>query len=121
MFELILVFFGLFLGLILDIIWQVKIKFNKFQSHEHYHVSLELVILYIIISYFTDSIYSLVILGIATALLLGEWNQLRRVKENKVLGNTFAYGSVHFKKSSFIGIVLAGAIVCLLVTGHIYP
>ena len=113
---LILLFFGLFLGLIIDIIWWVKSysKSDKFQSHEHYHVSLELVILFIILEYITNSPFSIIILGMSFGFLLGEWGQLKEIKKTKVVpGHPFAYGSTHFAKSTIIGIILVGIIIGL--------
>jgi len=104
------VFFGLFAALIVDIIWWVKpslSKSDKFQAHEHYHVGLELVILFLIVDYLTQNSASLVILGASIGFLLGEWDQLKEIKNKKVVpGHPFAYGSTHFKASSLIGGVL---------------
>ncbi len=110
MIELVFLFFGLFAALLIDIIWWVKpalSKSNKLQAHEHYHVGLELVILFIIVNYLTQNPASLVILGAAIGFLLGEWDQLKEIKNKKVIpGHPFAYGSTHFKTSSLIGGVL---------------
>lgn len=115
--ELLLLFFGLFAALIVDIIWWVKpslSKFDKFTAHEHYHISLELVILFITIQYLTNSPFSIVILGAAFGFLLGEWDQLKEIVGKTVKpGHPFAYGSNHFKTSSIIGIVLTGIIILL--------
>lgn len=114
-------FFGLFAGLIIDIVWWVKpslSKSDKFKAHEHYHVSLELVILFIILSYLTDNPVSLFILGAAVGFLLGEWDQLKEIKNSKVIpGHPFAYGSDHFKSSCAIGVILTGVIItlCLMI------
>jgi len=114
---LVIFFFGLFAALIIDIIWWVKpslSKSDKFQAHEHYHVGLELVILYILVSYITDSPASLFILGAAVGFLLGEWDQLKEIKNHKVIpGHPFAYGSSHFKSSCVIGGILTGIIIIL--------
>lgn len=117
MIYLVIFFFGLFAALIIDIIWWVKpslSKSDKFQAHEHYHVGLELVILYILVSYITDSPASLFILGAAVGFLLGEWDQLKEIKNHKVIpGHPFAYGSSHFKSSCVIGGILTGIIIIL--------
>ena len=118
MIDLVFVFFGLFAALVVDIVWWVKpslSKSDKFQAHEHYHVSLELVILFVIISYFTDSPVSLFILGAAVGFLLGEWDQLKEIKNKKVIpGHPFAYGSTHFKASSLIGGILTAVALILV-------
>lgn len=117
MLDLLFVFFGLFAALIVDIIWWVKptlSKSDKLQAHEHYHVALELVILFIIVDYLTQNSISLVILGAAIGFLLGEWDQLKEIKNKKVVpGHPFAYGSTHFKASSLIGGVLTAVIFIL--------
>lgn len=117
MIDLVFVFFGLFAALVVDILWWVKptlSKSDKFQAHEHYHVGLELVILFVIISYFTDSPVSLFILGAAVGFLLGEWDQLKEIKNKKVIpGHPFAYGSTHFKASSLIGGILTAVALIL--------
>jgi len=111
MFELIPLFFGVLIGLVVDIIWWVKpslSKSDKFKAHEHYHVALELVILSIVMFYFTDSQpLSILLLGVGFGFLLGEWDQLKEIVGKKVVpGHPFAYGSSHFKSSTVIGIVL---------------
>lgn len=118
MIDLVFLFFGLFAALIVDIVWWVKpslSKSDKFKAHEHYHVSLELVILFIIVSYFTNNALSAVILGAAVGFLLGEWDQLKEIKNKKVIpGHPFAYGSNHFKSSCVIGGILTGIILTIL-------
>lgn len=125
MIDLILLFFGLFVGLVIDIIWWVKpslSKLDKFQAHEHYHVALELLILFVIISYFTNSPVSLFILGAAVGFLLGEWDQLKEIKNKKVIpGHPFAYGSTHFKSSCVIGGILSGIAITLYIITIIIP
>lgn len=117
MLDLVLLFFGLFAALIVDIVWWVKpslSKSDKFQAHEHYHVSLELVILFIVIDYFTHSTFSLVIIGAAFGFLLGEWDQLKEIHKHKVVpGHPFSYGSSHFKSSTIIGFILTGITISL--------
>ena len=112
-----LLYFGLLPALVIDIIWWVKPSFSKldkFKAHEHYHVSLELVILYIMIQHFTNSPFSVVILGAAFGFLLGEWDQLKEIVGKTVKpGHPFAYGSSHFKASSVIGVSLIGTIILL--------
>jgi len=112
-----LLFFGLFAALIIDIIWWVKpslSKLDKFKAHEHYHISLELVILFIIIDHLTTSQFSFVILGAAFGFLLGEWDQLKEIVGKTVKpGHPFAYGSSHFKTSSMIGVSLTITIIIL--------
>lgn len=118
MIDLIFIFLGLFAALIVDIIWWVKpslSKSDKFQSHEHYHVSLEFVILFILVDYFTNSPFSLTILGSSFGFLLGEWDQLKEIKNKKVIpGHPFAFGSTHFKSSCVIGAILTGVIIIML-------
>lgn len=116
MIDLVFLFFGLFAALIVDIIWWVKpslSKSDRFKAHEHYHIGLELVILYIII----DALYapaSLFVLGAAIGFLLGEWDQLKEIKNRKVIpGHPFAYGSDHFKASCVIGGILTGIIITI--------
>jgi len=115
--ELLLLFFGLFTALVIDIIWWVKpslSKFDKLKAHEHYHVALELVILSIIMGHFTNSPFSVVILGAAFGFLLGEWDQLKEIVGKTVKpGHPFAYGSSHFKASSVIGGSLIITIIIL--------
>ncbi len=117
MIDLVFLFIGLFAGLVIDIIWWVKpvlSKSDKFQAHEHYHVSLELIILFVVTSYLTDSPVSLLILGAGIAFLLGEWDQLKEIKNHKVVpGHPFAYGSTHFKSSCVIGGILLGILIAL--------
>ena len=120
--ELLLLFFGLFAALVIDIIWWVKPSFSKldkFKAHEHYHISLELVILFIIVQYFTNSPFSVVIIGAAFGFLLGEWDQLKEIVGKTVKpGHPFAYGSSHFKTSSAIGGLLIGTIIILYTYLH---
>jgi len=117
MIDLAFVFFGLFAALIVDIIWWVKPKLSKsdrFKAHEHYHVSLELVMLFIIIQNFTNNSASLFILGAAVGFLLGEWDQLKEIKNRKVVpGHPFGFGSTHFKASCVIGGILTGIVIIL--------
>lgn len=115
-----LLFFGLFAALIIDIIWWVKPSFSKldkFKAHEHYHISLELVILFIIIDHLTSSQFSFVILGAAFGFLLGEWDQLKEIVGKTVKpGHPFAYGSSHFKTSSMIG----GSLIITIIVLYTY-
>ena len=117
MIEFIYLFFGLFLALIIDIIWWVKpslSKSDRFKAHEHYHVALELVILFILIDHITNSPALLFILGAALGFLLGEWDQLKEIKNHKVIpGHPFAFGSDHFKTSCIIGIILTSIAITL--------
>ena len=55
---------------------------------------------------------NLILLGAAIGFLLGEWDQLKEIKNKKVVpGHPFAYGSTHFKSSCIIGGILVGIII----------
>ncbi len=116
--EIIFIFLGLFAALIVDIIWWVKpalSKSDKFKLHEHYHIALELILVFIVIEHYTHSSLSLILFGAAVGFLLGEWDQLKEIKNKKVIpGHPFAYGSTHFKSSSILGIILVGIIILAL-------
>ncbi len=106
-----MIFYGLFIGLIIDILWW-KVpslqKADKFEAHEHYHISLEFGILFMMVYSFTQAQESFIILGMAIAFLLGEWDQLKEIVGVKVKpGHPFAMGSSHFKASTIIGLILA--------------
>lgn len=102
--------FGIFTGLVVDIIWW-KVprlsKGDKFKAHEHYHISLELAIVSMIIIHYTQAVPAIFLMGLGFAFFLGEWDQLKEIIQQKVKpGHPFAIGSDHFKASTAIGIVL---------------
>jgi len=110
--EFLLLFVGLFIAFIIDILWWTQKSFQKaekgFEAHEHYHIGLELVILYIIISHFSDSIFNVITIGAAIGFVLAEWSQSKEIKGVKVVpGHPFALGSSHFKSSTIITIGLS--------------
>ena len=108
--DLILIFFGLFSAFTIDIIWWTQKSFSKiergFESHEHYHIALELVIVYLMLDYIFA--IQLDILGaMALGFLVAEWTQSKEILGKKVVpGHPFAYGSTHFISSTIIGIIL---------------
>lgn len=107
-----LLFVGLFIAFIIDILWWTQKSLQKaekgFEIHEHYHFGIELVILYIIISHFIDSVFNVILIGAAIGFVLAEWSQSKEIKGVRVVpGHPFAYGSSHFKQSSIIAIGLS--------------
>ncbi len=117
--ELVIVILGLFAALILDIWWWNQTRFKKadkkFEAHEHYHISLELLIIAILANYFINPLLAYFVIGASIGFFLGEWDQLKEIKNKKVIpGHPFAYGSSHFKESTIIGIVLIVIVVVLL-------
>jgi len=110
--EFILLFVGLFIAFIIDILWWTQKSFQKaekgFEAHEHYHIGIELVILYIVVSHFSDSIFNVILIGAAIGFVLAEWSQSKEIKGIKIVpGHPFALGSSHFKSSSIIAIALS--------------
>jgi len=124
--EIILLILGAFLVFIIDIVWW-NIDFKKaekgLEAHEHYHIGLELLIAGIGLSYFSElPVYFL--LGAGFAFIMAEWRQtveIREIKDEKevkkdvIPGHPFAYGSLHFKQSTTIGIGLTILLSILLV------
>jgi len=94
-------FLGLLLGFIADRIWMERfIKTEKVKVFEHYHWSLVLAVLsiYMDLQGFTW--------GVALALLIAEHFQR----------HPYAYGSNHFKESTYIGLALTLIFVTVLIT-----
>jgi len=119
--EFMLLFVGLFIAFIIDILWWTQKSFQKaekgFEAHEHYHIGIELVILYIIVSHFTDSVFNVILIGAAIGFVLAEWSQSKEIKGVRVVpGHPFALGSSHFKSSSIIAIILS----IIAVTSYLY-
>jgi len=109
---------GLFAVMIIDSAWW-HINFKKIEkgmeAHEHYHISLELLIISMFVYYFTDymELFSFLI-GAAIMFFAAEWAQGVEVVNRKVqAGHRFAYGSKHFRTSSIIGVNLLGIIIFL--------
>ena len=120
-----LFFLGLFIAFILDIIWNnyeriSKIEKNKLKFHEHYHIALELGILYLLLELFFN-IKSEIIGGMAVGFVITEWSQFISIRNNKVIpGHPFAYGSNHFKLSNVMGFVLTTVLIFLYLISLYY-
>lgn len=104
-------FVGLCVGLIIDIYWWINPSFKKLEkgleSFEHYHISFCFFIVFIIVGILTKHEISMLFFGLSVAFFIAEWTQSKEVKGKKVVpGHPFAYGSIHFKQSSVIGIIL---------------
>ena len=73
--------FGLFTSLLIDSAWW-KIDFKKaekgFEAHEHYHIGLELLLLYVFIP-------NEFILGMGLGFIMGEWAQHIEIHNKKVV------------------------------------
>ena len=76
MYEILLVVFGLFGALVIDVYWWNQTRFKKvdvkLKAHEHYHISLELVIVSIILYSFLETAVSYLLVGLAIGFFLGE-------------------------------------------------
>ncbi len=123
--EIILFVIGSFIGFIFDT-WWWTIDFKKaekgLEAHEHYHVGMELLIIGIIVSFFSD-VASFLLGGLGFAFIMAEWRQVVEIrktengKEKKkevVPGHPFAQGSEHFLSSTIIGIILSAIIIILI-------
>jgi len=102
-------FFGAYLTMIIDILWG-KVNYKKIEKglewHEHYHISLELLILGIFINMYNPHISSF-LFGMSLLFFIAEWRQSVDTMSGKVkIGHPFAIGSTHVKFSSIIGITL---------------
>ncbi len=118
--ELTLIFFGLFIAFVVDILWWVSPVFKKtekgMEAHEHYHIGIELIILFILVDHFFNTSLGLILLGAGIGFLMAEWSQSKEIKGKIVVpGHPFAYKSSHFKSSSLIGILLTGAAIALYI------
>ena len=124
--EIVLLILGAFAVFVIDILWW-NIDFEKaekgLEAHEHYHVGLELLIGGLLLSFINEMLVY-IMLGAGFAFIMAEWRQtveIRKTKDGKeekknvVPGHPFAYGSLHFKQSNTIGIVLVGFLVGLIV------
>jgi hypothetical protein len=108
--DYVILFFGVFIAFAIDIIWWTQKSFSKiergFESHEHYHIAIELIILYLVIDYFFE-IQFVLLAAMALGFLAAEWTQSKEIIHKKVIpGHPFAYGSAHFRSSTIIGIIL---------------
>ena len=108
--DYVILFFCLFIALAIDIIWLTQKSFsrfeNGFESHEHYHIAIELVIIYLIVNYFF-TIPLDILPAMAVGFLAAEWTQSKEILDKKVIpGHPFAYGSTHFRSSTIIGVIL---------------
>ena len=128
--ELILLVLGAFLVFVIDILWW-NIDFKKaekgMEAHEHYHLGLELMIVGLIVSIFNE-LPSYFLIGAGFAFIMAEWRQAVEIKktingkvisQNVVPGHPFAYGSVHFKQSTAIGVGLTILLSVILVLRYV--
>lgn len=128
--EIILLILGAFLVFVIDIVWW-SIDFKKvekgLEAHEHYHLGLELLIFGMGLSFLVElPVYF--ILGAGFAFIMAEWRQSVEIrtmnngidiKKKVVPGHPFAYGSIHFKQSSLIGIGLTIFLSVLLILKYV--
>ena len=101
-------FFSGFGAMILDSYWEKKgnKESKKLEFFEHYHNSIILFII-AMFTFSTSPMITAALISVALVFLVGEWRQIHYTKDNNVLpGHPFAYGSVHFKASSIMGITL---------------
>jgi len=95
-----------FLGSILNVWWRRKgnkYEYGLLKIHEHYHFLLESLILYVL----TKQEW---LWGFGLALLIDECYYQR---------NPFAYGSNHWKESTYIGFFLF--VILILVSLYVSP
>lgn len=119
--EIILFVIGAFIGFIFDT-WWWNIDFKKaekgFEAHEHYHVGMELLIIGIMVSFFSEAV-SFLLGGLGFAFIMAEWRQVVEIRKTEkkrevIPGHPFAYGSRHFLTSTIIGVVLSAIIFILI-------
>ena len=109
---------GFMVVMLVDIAWwhiDHKKAEKGLEAHEHYHITLELFIVAVIIHYFVN-IPELVIFLIAAGLMFfkAEWAQSvepRATGDEVKQGHPFAIGSGHFKSSAIIGFILFGILI----------
>lgn len=116
--ELVFLFIGLFIAFVIDILWWNQKSFKKLEQgiefHEHYHIGLELIILYIILTAITGWSPLIILMGAGIGFVLAEWSQHHEIKGKKVVpGHPFAYGSKHFKMSTIVGVFLFSIMLIL--------
>ena len=114
MFEIFPFILGTFLIMLVDTFWW-HIDYKKaekgLESHEHYHVGLELIMVAIIVDYFNGFVSSF-LYGAGFLFIAAEWRQAVEIMRGNVkAGHPFAYGSTHFKQSLVIGIILTVIII----------
>ena len=119
MFEVFAFIIGAFAAMWVDTFWW-HIDYKKaekgFEWHEHYHIGLELSIVAIFANIY-DSTLAAFLFGVGFLFMVAEWRQAIEVVGKKVIpGHPFAYGSVHFKSSTIIGIVLT----IMAIISHLY-
>jgi len=112
-----LAYLGFCVGLIIDIYWWANPSFKKIEkgleSFEHFHISICLFIVYIILEFFNQGL-SYLFFGLSVAFFIAEWTQSKEIAGTKVIpGHPFAYGSIHFKQSSVIGVGLIALAIFL--------
>lgn len=103
---------GLAVGLVLDLVWWhtgIRKAEKGVEWHEHYHVGLEC---WIAEAFLGTGFLT----GMGMGFFLAEWTQSTEIVGKKVLpGHPFAYGSSHFRSSTWFGaalaVVLAGVLV----------
>ena len=128
--ELILLVLGAFLVYVIDILWW-NIDFKKaekgLEAHEHYHLGIELLIVALVVSYISE-LPSYFLIGCGFAFIMAEWRQTveirktvdgEEIRQKVVPGHPFAYGSVHFKQSTAIGIGLTVLLSAILVLKYV--
>lgn len=116
MFEIFPFLIGALIVMLIDTFWW-HIDYKKaekgMEAHEHYHVGLELFIVAMIADLFNGAIASF-LYGAGFLFIAAEWRQAIEIVQKKVIpGHPFAYGSIHFKTSSIIGIGLTGSAILL--------
>lgn len=109
MFEIFPFILGAIVVMLVDTFWW-HIDYKKaekgMEAHEHYHVGIELIIVAMAVDFFNGAVSSF-LYGAGFLFIAAEWRQAVEIVNKKVIaGHPFAYGSVHFKASSVIGIVL---------------
>jgi len=116
MFEAFPFILGALVVMLVDTFWW-HIDYKKvekgMEAHEHYHVGIELIIVAIIADFFNGSLASF-LYGAGFLFIAAEWRQAVEIVKKKVIaGHPFAYGSIHFKQSSIIGVILIAIAIFL--------
>jgi len=100
----------------LDRAWW-ELNLNKYEKglefFEHYHFGLMALIL-------SNFLLNSFLKGLGVAFILAEWSQTGEWRDGKWRrGHPFAYGSNHFKSSTYIGFFLS--VILILVSLNVSP
>lgn len=110
--------FGSIVGMVIDTLWW-NIDYKKaekgFEVIEHYHLGIVSIIAGVVLGVYFPLFYGF-FLGLGLLFIIAEWRQFIEIHNNKVIpGKPFAYGSVHFKQSTLIGIGLFVVLILLII------